>query len=274
MLNAFTVDVEDWFHICGVDGLGPERWPTLDARVVPTTERLLEMLERRGVRATFFVLGWVAATYPALIAGIQAAGHEVGSHGYWHRRVYELDPAAFEQDLRQTDAAIRAAGATPARLFRAPEWSINDRSQWALDILVREGFTIDSSMAPMPIVGNPGYPKRPYIHATWAGTLHEVPPLVRRRFGWQMPFGGGWGLRMTAPVDVVTEIDRRNLTGDPVTLWVHPWEVDPDPPIVSLPANKRFAHYFRLEGFERRLDQILAGARFGTVSQMLAASSA
>jgi len=270
MLNAFTVDVEEWFHICGVDTLTPDHWSALPSRVVSDTERLLALLDRRGVRATFFVLGYVAQRFPALVARIRDAGHEIGSHGHLHQRVYEMNAEAFGRDLEASQEALRAAGCAPAQLFRAPEWSINDRNLWALDVLARHGFRVDSSMAPMRVVGNPRYPQRPYVRATEAGAIREVPPLVTERFRQQMPFGGGWGLRMSAPARVLREIARRNKDGDPVTLWTHPWEFDPEPPRVPLPLDKRFAHYFRLSGFESRLSDILGGARFGTISDMLA----
>jgi polysaccharide deacetylase family protein (PEP-CTERM system associated) len=271
MINAFTVDVEDWFHICGIDALSaPARWATLPSRVVGTTLRVLDLLDRRGIRGTFFVLGWVAERYPGLVSTIRAAGHEIGSHGHLHRRVYELTPDELDRDLAAAQAALSAAGCDTARLFRAPEWSINDRSLWALDILARRGFQVDSSMAPLRIVGNPDYPQQPYLRDTAAGPIREVPPMVRRRFGQHMPFGGGWGLRYSRPTTVVSEIARRNRAGEPVTLWIHPWELDPDPPRTRLPTHKRFAHYFRLPGFERRLGEVLKGARFDTIGAMLA----
>jgi len=270
VLNAFTVDVEEWFHVCGVPALGPDRWPSLPSRVAANTERLLDLLDRLDIRATFFILGYVAERHPALVARIRDAGHEVGSHGHRHQRVYELGPDGFARDLEAASQALAAAGCSDVRLFRAPEWSINDRSLWALETLARQGFTVDSSMAPLKIVGNPRYPQRPYPRATAAGPIREVPPMVTRRFGQQMPFGGGWGLRMSPPIRVLGEIARRNRAGDPVTLWVHPWEIDPDPPRVPLPADKRFAHYFRLSGFEARLAEVLKGASFATIGDMLA----
>lgn len=270
MLNAFTVDVEEWFHICGVDTLTPDHWSALPSHVVADTDRLLALLARHGIRATFFVLGYVATREPALVARIREAGHEIGSHGHLHQRVYEMDAAAFAADLEAAQVALQAAGCEPARLYRAPEWSINDRNLWALDVLATRGFRVDSSMAPMRVVGNPRFPQRPHVRATRAGAIREVPPLVTTRYGQQMPFGGGWGLRMSSPETVLAEIARRNAEGDPVTLWTHPWELDPDPPRVPLPADKRFAHYFRLGGFESRLADVLAGARFGTISDMLA----
>jgi peptidoglycan-N-acetylglucosamine deacetylase len=227
------------------------------------------MLDACGVRATFFVLGWVAARHPALVTEILDAGHEVGSHGHFHRRVYELTPAEFARDLDLGLAALRDAGVHRVEGFRAPEWSINNRSLWALDILAEKRFRYDSSMTPLRIIGDPGYPQVPHTRATVAGDLLEFPPLVARRFGQNMPLGGGWGLRMTQPVRVRAAIDTCNRDGRPVALFVHPWEIDPDPPRVRLPWPQRFVHYFRLEGFGDRLQEILRGAAFAPMGEVL-----
>jgi len=271
--NFLTVDVEEWFHVCGVDGpLASDRWPALESRVEFTTDLTLELLSRRGIRATFFVLGWIADRHPALVARILSAGHEIGSHGWAHRRVYELDEASFEEDLTRTAAALESAGAPRPIGFRAPEWSINDRSLWALAVLARCGFRYDSSMAPLRLIGNPRYPRVPHRRDTAGGPLLEVPPLTTRRFGQRVPLGGGWGLRMSRPAAVTKEIDAHNRRGDPVTLFVHPWELDPKPPHIDLPWQLRFSHYFRLDGFAERLTVILASAEFGPIGEWALAS--
>jgi polysaccharide deacetylase family protein (PEP-CTERM system associated) len=264
--NFLTVDVEEWFHICGVDGpLAADRWLALPSRVEFTTDLVLDLLARHRIRATFFVLGWIAGRHPDLVARILGAGHEIGSHGWSHRRVYELDEASFEAELAQAAAALESAGAPPSIGFRAPEWSINDRSLWALPILAHRGFRYDSSMSPLRLVGNPQYPQVPHRRDTAGGPLLEVPPLVGRRFGQHFPLGGGWGLRMSRPTAVAREIERRNRRGEPVTLFVHPWEIDPEPPRVTLPWRLAFSHYFRLDGFAERLDVILGSADFGPI---------
>jgi peptidoglycan-N-acetylglucosamine deacetylase len=268
--NAFTVDVEEWFHVCGVGGaLARENWDRLPSRVEQTTDALLDLLDRCGVRATFFVLGWIADRHPALVARLLAAGHEVGSHGFSHRRVYELTPDGFADELEWSARALNAAGVPRVVAFRAPEWSINDRSLWALDVLVRRGFEYDSSMTPLKLIGNPSYPQRPHVRRTAAGEIAEFPPLVARRFGQNMPLGGGWGLRMSSPAAVAREVERRNREGVPAVLFVHPWEIDADPPRVALPAGRRFAHYFRLDGFHARLEQILRTIEFGSMRDLL-----
>jgi polysaccharide deacetylase family protein (PEP-CTERM system associated) len=269
MRNCLTVDVEEWFHVCGADGpLALDRWDTLPSRVVDTTRDLLELLDECGVRATFFVLGWVADRHPGLVAEIIDAGHEVGAHGHLHQRVYELTPDSFGHDLEACRAALAAAGAGGVRGYRAPEWSINGRSLWALETLARAGFTFDSSMAPLRIVGDPDYPKQPHVRPTAYGDVIEFPPLVERRFGQNMPMIG-WGLRMTAPHSVIRIIEDRNARGIPVALAVHPWEIDPTPPRVRLPLAKSFAHYFRLQGFRSRLNRILRGATFVPMGEVL-----
>jgi polysaccharide deacetylase family protein (PEP-CTERM system associated) len=256
--NCLTVDVEEWFHICDVAALArPDRWDELPSRVVANTRYLLELLDRHGVRATFFVLGWVALRYPGLVEEIAQAGHEVASHGHLHRPVHGLTPDAFADELDRSVSALRAAGVEAVLGFRAPQWSINNRSMWALEILARKGFRFDSSLTPLKFVGDPRFPWVPHPRSTPFGDVLEF------------PLGGGWGLRMADPRRVIATIDKRNRQGTPVALFVHPWELDPDPPRVRLPWPKQFVHYFRLDGFSRRLEQVLRGAPFAPMGQVL-----
>jgi peptidoglycan-N-acetylglucosamine deacetylase len=269
-MNLFTVDVEDWFHVCGAGGtLDHANWESLPSRVVATTRRLIDMLDAAQVTATFFVVGWVAERHPNLIEELLRAGHEVGSHSHLHRRVYELTPTEFSADLASASSALVSAGAPRPRAFRAPEWSINDRAPWALEHVARQGFAVDASMAPLKIVGSLEYPRVPHLRTTPGGPIVEVPPFVADRFGQVMPLGWGWGLRMTSPTRVVRTIVTANAAGIPAVLTVHPWEVDPDPPRVSLPPRLWFAHYFRLSGFERRLNEIVRHTPFVTLDALV-----
>jgi polysaccharide deacetylase family protein (PEP-CTERM system associated) len=272
--NAFTVDLEEWFHVCGVAALAADHWDTLPSRVEPTTHWLLDALDRANVRATFFIVGWVAERWPRLVETILSAGHEIGSHSYGHRRVYELSREAFQLDLRASNVALRAAGCPAVSLFRAPEWSVNERSLWALDVLVEEGFRLDASMAPLRMVGSVSFPRHPHLRSTPAGSILEVPPLVADRFGQVMPLGWGWGLRMSSPRRVLTAIEQLNKRGLPAVLTVHPWEIDADPPRVRLPARLAFAHYFRLSGFGTRLRSILTSGQFCPIGRIGPAATA
>jgi peptidoglycan-N-acetylglucosamine deacetylase len=266
--NAFTVDLEEWFHICGAGGaLERSNWDRLPSRVERTTRALLDMLDETRVVATFFVVGWVAERHPRLIEEVRAAGHEVGSHGHLHERAYDLGPENFRTDLRRSVSALAADGTAAITAFRAPEWSINERSRWALNVLAEEGFTLDASRAPLRLVGHVSYPRTPHVVETDAGRLVEAPPLVADRFGQVMPMGWGWGLRMSSPRRVLRVVERVNRSGSPAVLTVHPWEIDEDPPRVPLPLRLQFAHYFCLSGFRGRLREILGGASFGPLRE-------
>jgi polysaccharide deacetylase family protein (PEP-CTERM system associated) len=265
-MNVFTVDVEDWFHVCGAgEALAPTHWDALPSRVVSTTRRLLDLLDRSQVPGTFFVVGWIAERYPALVHEILERGHAVGSHSYWHRRVYELNASEFHADLAAAADALTRAGAPAPRMFRAPEWSINDRAPWALDVLAASGIELDASMAPLRMVGSVDYPRVPHLRETGRGPIVEVPPFVADKWGQVMPLGWGWGLRMSTPKRVLRAVEAANAAGIPAVFTVHPWEVDPDPPQVALPLRLWFAHYFRLGGFERRLNEIVKDAPFTTL---------
>lgn len=271
MTNIFTVDLEDWFHVCGVNALSREQWGSLPSRVEATTRWLLDTLDESGVRATFFVLGWIAEQHPEVVSAVRSAGHEIGSHGHDHLRAYDLSPEAFARDVRRSVSALRAVGVPSVTAFRAPEWSINDRSLWALGSLAAEGFGVDASMAPVRIVGSPAFPRHPHVRQTASGTITEVPPLVADRFGQSMPMGWGWGLRMSSPGRVLRRIEEMNRAGLAAVLTVHPWEVDVDPPRVTLPAALHFAHYFCLDGFRNRLRSILKSSPFGPMGPYAAA---
>ena len=229
------------------------------------------MLDRAGVRATWFVVGWVAERHPRLIEEVLAAGHDIGCHGYAHQRAYDLGPDGFRDDVRAGVRTLAGIGGRAVTAYRAPEWSVNSRAPWALQSLVEEGFTHDASMAPLRLVGDVRYPRYPHIRKTAAGPIIEIPPLVADRFGHVMPMGWGWGLRMSSPQRVLRAIEASNRIGRPAVLTVHPWELDADPPRVSLPARLWFAHYFRLQGFGDRLQAILDGASFGCLDQVRAA---
>jgi polysaccharide deacetylase family protein (PEP-CTERM system associated) len=274
--NVFTVDLEDWFHVCGMGGrLAPSQWDRLPSRVELTTCRVLDLLDEARVRATFFIVGWVADRYPRLVEQVRIAGHEIGSHSYAHQRVFDLGHEGFLRDLRKSVTALEGAGVPRVRLFRAPEWSINQRSLWALDVLASEGFAVDASMAPLSMVGDVTYPRFPHVRRTAEGRILEVPPLVADRFGYVIPMGWGWGLRMSSPRRVLKAIESENRIGRPAVVTLHPWEIDTDPPRVRLPASLHFAHYFRLGGFVDRLREVLrSGIGFGPAGQVTAIGEA
>ena len=268
--NILTVDLEDWFHICGVEELVPETsWPQLESRVEKNTKTILDVLEKRGVTATFFVLGFIAERHADLITAILKSGHEIATHGYAHRRVYTMTPDAFRQDLRKAVRIISKITGLPVKGYRAPEWSIRNDSLWALDILQEEGFEYDSSMTPLPIIGNPAYSKIPHRLKVNDGYLWEFPPIVATNPLVNLPVGGGWGLRIFPYSLIRTTIQKQNKRGYPALIFLHPREFDWHNPHIKLPWVKQFVVTARIERTEKRLHRLLDDFAFTSVSHVL-----
>jgi len=268
--NILTVDVEDWFHICGVDELIPEdSWPQLESRVKINTIKILKILCQKRIKATFFVLGFVAERHPDLVKKIAREGHEIATHGYAHRRVYTMSPDTFHQDLTKAVSIISTITGYHVKGYRAPEWSIRDDSLWALDILQQEGFEYDSSMAPLPIIGNPRYLKIPYRLKLDRGHLWEFPPLVATTPLVNLPLGGGWGLRIFPYSLIKTTIRKLNNQGRPAVIFLHPREFDLDNPHIRLPLVKKFIVNARLQRTQKRLDRLLEDFHFTSVFTVL-----
>ena len=259
--NALTVDVEEWFHICGVPDLLPRSsWDSLESRVVRDVHRVLDLFDRYDAKATFFVLGYVAERHPELIREMARRGHEVASHGMEHVRLYEETPGEFRQELRQSlDLLGNILGERPVG-FRAAEWSIRRDTLWALDVIKGEGLAYDSSMTSVRVVGDPAHPEDPHLQMTRGGPLPEFPPFTQRYWrylGNAVPLGCGWGLRFIRNAKIRRAIQRKNRRGIPACLVIHPWELDPEPPRVELPFWHHFVHYARLGRLRRKLPRLL-----------------
>jgi polysaccharide deacetylase family protein (PEP-CTERM system associated) len=265
--NIITVDVEDWFHICGVENVLPESiTPQLESRVNKNTLTILKLLDEKGIHATFFVLGVVAERHPDLIKAIQNAGHEIATHGYAHQRVYTMTPESFRKDLNLSVHTISQITGRPVKGYRAPEWSIRNDSLWALDILLQEGFEYDSSMAPLPIIGSQGYETVPHLLTLEKGALWEIPPLVATTPIVNLPLGGGWGLRTFPYTLIRSTIRKLNSQAQPALIYLHPREFDPDNPRVRLPLTKTFVLCAGIERTEKRLGRLLDDFKFTNVS--------
>lgn len=273
VVNAMTVDVEDYFQVTAFDHLVPRaRWEEMQSRVVANTERLLAILDEHGVKGTFFVLGWVAERHPDLVRRVAARGHEIASHGYGHRLVYELSPDAFRWDVRRAKLVIEDAAGVAVHGYRAPSFSITRRSLWALDVLLEEGYAYDASIFPIrhDRYGIPGSPRHPYAFERAAGRLVEVPGSTVRVAGANLPVAGGgyfrllpyrwtrWGIR---------RLNRRE--GRPAVFYLHPWEVDPWQPRMPVSAVTRYRHYHNLRKTEPRLRRLLRDFRFAPLREVL-----
>jgi polysaccharide deacetylase family protein (PEP-CTERM system associated) len=275
-LNAFTVDVEDYFQVSGFERDVQRRdWTTFVSRVTANTQLLLELLSRANVRGTFFVLGWVAERFPELVRSINAAGHEIGSHGYWHHLVYDQSPDDFRADLILSQEALQGAIGRGARLFRAPSFSVIERSTWALEILAEEGFNVDASIFPIrhDRYGIPCATPFPHVIETAAGPIAEFPGSVARLAGLNVPIAGGGYFRL-APYRLAERLLNRINCRDlrPFVFYVHPWEVDPEQPRMSAGSPiSRWRHYVNLRSTMTKLERLLRRYRFGTLSESLLA---
>jgi len=258
--NILSIDVEDYFQVeAFANVVSRSDWDGYACRVEANTLRLLDLLDQLGMRATCFILGWVAERYPALVREIVRRGHEPACHSYWHRLIYKLDRDEFRADtLRAKDAIEQACGARIAG-YRAPSYSITERSLWALEILAETGFTYDSSIFPVhhDTYGIPAAPRLPFRIDTAAGPLVEY-PISTFRFGRQnLPVGGGGYLRMLPWWYTQLGISRLRAESVPLIVYVHPWEIDPDQPRIGAPWKSRLRHYTNLRSMETRLRKLL-----------------
>jgi polysaccharide deacetylase family protein (PEP-CTERM system associated) len=277
IVNAMTVDVEDYFHVSVFDGVVPRsRWAQLESRVNANTERLLEMFDSTGVQATFFILGWVAERCPHLVRRIAALGHEVASHGYGHRLVYDQTPAEFREDVRRSKSVLEAIAAVPVRGYRAPSYSVTPRSLWALDILIEEGFRYDASIFPVhhDRYGIPVSARHMYRIERDGGTLWEAPASTVRCGNMNLPIAGGGYFRILPYAWTRWGIDRLNRVEQrPAIFYLHPWEIDPNQPRLEAGLLSRFRHYRNLDKTEARLRTLLHDFRFGPMYSVLTSGS-
>lgn len=265
---VLTVDVEEWFHVCGHPVYDvPERWESFPSRVVPATERILDLLARTSSRATFFVLGWIARRHPSLVKRIAAAGHEVGCHGDLHRRAGSMTPAEFRADLRAAREAVEEACGVRPVAYRAPEWSLRTTASPHLATLVGEGFTVDSSLLAVPPIGDLGNPLRPTVLHTAAGDLLEVPPFVGTFFGQPAMLGGGWTSRLSREARVAASVETALARGESPVFYIHPWEVDEAHPPMELAPVPRLVHFAGRGRVLPRLARLLARHRSASLAE-------
>jgi polysaccharide deacetylase family protein (PEP-CTERM system associated) len=273
VVNAMSVDVEDYFHVSALAPVIPRAsWDRMDSRVCANTERLLDIFAEFGVRSTFFVLGWVAERHPELVRRIAGAGHEIASHGYGHQLVYDQTPAAFREDVRKARALLEDASGRRVSGYRAPSFSITLRSLWALDVLIEEGHTYDSSIFPIhhDRYGIPHANRRPHTIERAAGSLIEVPASTARIAGLTLPVGGGGYFRLLPywwtrfGIARINRIERRAAV-----FYLHPWEIDPDQPRQAVGGLSRFRHYRNLHRTEARLRRLLTDFRFGSIDALV-----
>ena len=272
MKNALSVDVEDWFQVGAFERvIDRADWDNLPRRVERNTDEVLALFDEAGVKATFFTLGWVAARHGELIRRIVAAGHEIASHGWDHKRVHTLDEERFRADIAQARAAIEDAAGTAVSGYRAPSFSIDHRTPWAHDVLAGEGYAYSSSVAPI-VHDHYGWPEAPRF--AWrpveGSTLIELPvttfELGRRRFA----AGGGGFFRLMPYALSSWAVARVNSRDErPAIFYFHPWEVDPGQPRVpGAPLKSNFRHYTNLSIMRPKLLKLLRAYSWGRADEV------
>lgn len=271
VLNALTVDVEDYFHATAfASAIDMATWGSLDYRAERNTHRLLELFASRGVHATFFVLGWVAKRSPALVRSIHDAGHEVACHGLNHQLVYGQSRATFAAETREAKQLLEDASGARVRGYRAASYSITRASLWALEVLAELGFDYDSSIFPIRhdfygIHDAPRFPYRPL-----AAGLVEVPITTVEVLGQRLPCGGGGYFRLLPYALFRAALRRVNdRDGRAVVFYCHPWEVDPDQPRVTVGWRSTFRHYVNLDRVQARLQRLLTDFRWDRMDRAL-----
>lgn len=274
VVNAMTVDVEDYFHVSVFDGLIPRvTWNQLESRVIANTEHLLEIFAESRITATFFVLGWVGERFPSLVSRIAQRGHEVASHGYAHRLIYDQTPRAFRDDVRRSKALLEAAANSEVRGYRAPSYSVTPQTLWALDILIEEGYRYDASIFPIrhDRYGIPLSPRHPYVLPRESGVIVEAPASTVQWGAMNWPVAGGGYFRILPYSWTRWGIARINQQEQrPAIFYLHPWEVDPSQPRLPAGLLSRFRHYRNLDKTEQRLRQLISDFRFAALGEVLA----
>ncbi|CBL44132.1 Polysaccharide deacetylase family protein [gamma proteobacterium HdN1] len=274
MRHAMTIDVEDYYQVSAMEAsVARDQWEKMESRVVRNTQKILALFAEHNVQATFFVLGWVAERNPALVREIVAQKHELASHGYSHRLVYNQTPEVFREETLRGKALLEDITGVPVRGYRAASYSITPRSSWALDTLIEAGFEYDSSIFPVrhDRYGMPGTPQAPYqLIRPNGGKIVEFPLSAAHLLGYRLPAAGGgyfrlypyWLTRL-----LLTSIERWQRI--PFIFYLHPWEVDPDQPRIPAGKLSTFRHYNNLDVCEERLRRLLKDFSFTTVDAVL-----
>jgi polysaccharide deacetylase family protein (PEP-CTERM system associated) len=247
-------------------------WNLHESRVERNTHRILDLLDEHGVKATFFVLGWIAKRFPILVTEIQSRGHEIASHGYNHRLIYDLSPLEFRQDLRQSKDILEDITGVPVLGYRAASYSIVNRSIWALDILIDEGFVYDSSIFPVyhDRYGMPGAKRHPHIITRQGGSILEFPPATMKIGKAIYPVAGGGYLRLL-PISLTRHaIQRLNEHEKQIAVvYLHPWEIDTDQPRIQASLLSRFRHYVNIDSTFAKLSNLITNFEFDSLRALI-----
>ncbi len=273
IINALSFDIEDWFHLVDIDAVAdPTAWPDFPSIVERRTDEILSICDEFDVKATFYFLGWIAERYPQLVRRTVEQGHEIGTHSYWHRKVCDLEPKTFAEDLKLSIKVIEDAGEAPVTSFRAPSFSITPGTEWAFDILLDQGMSYDASLFPVPRE-NGGYPcsVAPHVYdsAPSGRVIPELPMSLMNIGPRRVGFSGGGYLRLFPGWLIRRGFDalhRKNLPG---VVYLHPRDLAPDSPVVPMSRSRHFKSYVGLSSTARKLRMLLERYRFAPCGDVL-----
>lgn len=271
LINAMTVDVEDYFQVSAFESIiDRAEWDSMPSRVERNIDEILQLFSWAGVKATFFVLGWIAERYPKMVIDIASHGHEIASHGYGHQRIIHQAPSVFREDLTRSKALLEALVDRPILGYRAPSYSIGKSTLWAHDILAESGFKYSSSVVPVKhdLYGIPNGHRHPYHTAN--GALLEIPISTVSVIGKNINCGGGGWFRLFPyaftrwAMSSINDKERRSCV-----FYFHPWELDPEQPkIDGAGAKSKFRHYLNLSKTSGRLRRLLSDFQWSTMQDV------
>jgi polysaccharide deacetylase family protein (PEP-CTERM system associated) len=269
--NALTIDFEDWYQ--GLE-IPHTEWAGYEDRIVPVGHKLLEILGEAGVRATFFVLGYVAESHPEMVRRIADAGHEIATHGYSHGLIYRQTPEMFRREMSRAVGALEQMTGRKVLGHRAPFFSITRDSLWALEVLCELGIRYDSSIFPVLNYryGIEGAPRWPHSLDAAGRSLMEFPISTWQLLGRNVPVAGGAYFRIYPYALTRRAFRAINGEGHPVAFYLHPWEIDPAHPRIPLPRRIALTHYFNLNATEGRFRRLLGDFRFAPMGEVLGVS--
>lgn len=271
MRNALSIDVEEWFCVSNFAGvIRPEDWPEQETRIEMQMGRILDILEQHQVKATFFLLGWVAGRHPEMVRNIALAGHEIATHGYGHQLVSDLTPEQFREDLARSLKLVRDITGIDCRGYRAPSFSIRRDMPRAWAILAEQGIEYDSSVFPVlhDRYGEPDAPREPYCIPAASGSICEIPPSTVRLAGRNIPVAGGGYFRLYPYWVTKRAIQRINREGLSAVVYFHPWEIDPGHPRPPVSRLKLWRHRVGMKSFESKLHRLLSDFEFGPLEDL------
>jgi len=293
MLNALSIDLEDYFQVeAFASRINYNEWDNYPCRIKQNTKKILNILDDYQIKATFFCLGWIAKRYPSLIKNIAQRGHEVASHGYAHKPIYKQSPKEFKEDIKRTKNILEDITGKPVFGYRAPTYSITQKTLWALEILAEEGYKYDSSIFPIrhDLYGIPNAPRFPFVvtfqhsHVTrfniqtcklanlpTCQLLREFPLTTLRILNINIPIAGGGYFRLFPYAFIKNALKYINIKEKkPFVFYLHPWELDPNQPRINhIPWRSRFRHYVNLGKTEKKFKKLLSDFRFTTVLKVL-----